>query len=511
MTGSYKFMRRADIGLRLRMKLGVLLACFQHRGQVTDFSNKYGVSRSFLYDLKHRAELGLSTCFEVEERLEKERSERRFIAWQAILGLRCIGKCSLSAISELLGLADEALPNSTCFISQFLKTLGAGLGKLINWQGEVYYACDEIFMVGHQPVLVTIDPNSSAILCMEVLDNLSKEAWKKHWQDLIDAGIYPLGLVKDEGVAMSAAQADFFVGELADVAQQTDTFHAVSHRIGLYAKRLEKKVDKAIEHEWERQEKIQSAKSEDVIAKRTAAYETACEETLQAIEQFEGFQFLYFHILQQLNTFDSKGQVRQQQNAIQEVKTALELMRELQISGLEEELQTIENLLPDLFNFLNKAQIVHYQLEADLGEVPTYFWTYAWQAMKKSRKIKNYAKSKAAAQKAQLALQLLEEHYAASKHDFEALKTKVFSLLDSIVQSSSLVETINSMLRPYMNEAKNQLSQEQVNIIRFYLNHRIYKRGKRAGKAPIELLSGKKMEQSWCDLLLEKAIQQATL
>ena len=504
---SYKFMRRADISFELRMKLGVLLACFQHHGQVTNFSNKYGVSRSFLYDLKHRAESGLSACFAVEERLEMERSERRFIAWRAILRLRCIGKCSLSAISELLGLQDERLPNSTCFISQFLKTLGVGLGKLVNWQGKTHYGCDEIFMVGHQPVLVTVDPNSSAILCIEVLAHLSKEAWQAHWQRLIDAGIYPLGMVKDEGVAMSAAQAEFFVDELSDVTQQTDTFHAISHRLGLYARRLEKAADKAIEHEWDRQSKIQSAKKEEVIARRVAAYQAACIDTARAIEQFEGFQWLYFHILRQLNTFDSKGQVRQQQNAIQEVKVALELMRELQIPGLEEELQTIENLLPKLFNFLAKAQIVHYQLEADLGEIPTYFWTYAWQAMKQSRKMKNYAKSKAAAQRAQLALQLLAEHYATSTQAFEALKNKVFSHLDSIVQSSALVETINSMLRPYMNGAKNQLSQEQLNIIRFYLNHRVYQRGKRAGQAPIELLSGKKLEQSWCELLLEKAIQ----
>mgnify|MGYP000050048060 FL=1 len=85
------------------------------------------------------------------------------------------------------------------------------------------------------------------------------------------------------------------------------------------------------------------------------------------------------------------------------------------------------------------------------------------------------------------------------------MKRNIFSRLDGIVQSSALVETINSILRPYMNEARNQLSVEQLNVIRFYLNHRIYKRGKRKGFAPIELLSGKKLKQSWLDLLLAKA------
>ena len=50
---SYKFIRRSDITPALRMKLGVLLVCFNYHGQVTQFSKKYGVSRSFLYSLKN--------------------------------------------------------------------------------------------------------------------------------------------------------------------------------------------------------------------------------------------------------------------------------------------------------------------------------------------------------------------------------------------------------------------------------------------------------------------------
>jgi len=77
--------------------------------------------------------------------------------------------------------------------------------------------------------------------------------------------------------------------------------------------------------------------------------------------------------------------------------------------------------------------------------------------------------------------------------------------MDGIVQSSALVETINSILRPYMNEARNQVSSEQLNVIRFYLNHRVYKRGKRKGFVPIELLKGEKLKHDWLDLLLAKA------
>jgi len=485
LTISYKFIRRPDISPELRLKLGVILYCFKRHGQVTNFAEKYDVSRSFLYDLKGVVSGQLSGLFDLPVSPAVSRTLNRQRAWEEILDLRLVGKCSLGSISTLLS-REESLSNSTCFISQFLKELGGRLAKTIDWQGRVHFACDEIFMIGHQPILVTVDPESTAILQIEKLMRLSKEAWETHWQRLIDKDIIPLSLVKDEGVAMNAAQAE---GVMSEVDDQTDVFHAIAHRLGLYDKRLEKRVDKAIVDEWERQRKIQSATKQDIIVKRKALYKSACQDTLLAIEQFEGFRFLYFHMLNQLNIFNSKGQVRQQQTAIEEVRVAIEMMRELQISGLNEQLDTIEKLLPKLFNFLARAKIVHQELQDDLGEIPTYFWTYAWQSEKKSRKIKDYAKSQAAAQKAAIALDLLQEHYQLTADEFEVLKKGIFKQLDAIIQSSALVETINSLLRPYMNQSKNQVSQEQLNLIRFYLNHRVYQRGKRKGYAPIEFKS----------------------
>jgi hypothetical protein len=74
---------------------------------------------------------------------------------------------------------------------------------------------------------------------------------------------------------------------------------------------------------------------------------------------------------------------------------------------------------------------------------------------------------------------------------FDTLNVLVFDKLDSIVRASSLVEMVNSLLRPYLHSCKGQSTQEALNLIMFYHNHRRYKSGKRQGKAPIELLTGK--------------------
>ncbi len=76
--------------------------------------------------------------------------------------------------------------------------------------------------------------------------------------------------------------------------------------------------------------------------------------------------------------------------------------------------------------------------------------------------------------------------------------------MNSVIRSSSLVEMVNSILRTYLNQSKGQISQEFLNLIMFYHNHRRYKSGRRKGKAPIELLTGQTLEAHWLDLLVEK-------
>jgi hypothetical protein len=88
--------------------------------------------------------------------------------------------------------------------------------------------------------------------------------------------------------------------------------------------------------------------------------------------------------------------------------------------------------------------------------------------------------------------------------DFETVKTEVFAQLDKIIQSSAIVENINSIVRAFLNTSRNNINQETLNLIMFYHNHRRYKAGKRKGKTPMELLTGTKQENDWLEILLEK-------
>ena len=80
----------------------------------------------------------------------------------------------------------------------------------------------------------------------------------------------------------------------------------------------------------------------------------------------------------------------------------------------------------------------------------------------------------------------------------------MFDKLDSIVRASSLVEMVNALLRPSLRSCKGHITQETLNLIMFYHNHRRYKSGKRQGKAPMELLTGKPLEAPWWELLYQQ-------
>ena len=84
-----------------------------------------------------------------------------------------------------------------------------------------------------------------------------------------------------------------------------------------------------------------------------------------------------------------------------------------------------------------------------------------------------------------------------------AVQQEIYSRLDKIVQSSAMVECINSIIRPYLNTSKNHVTQEFLNVLMYYLNHRRYVDGVRKDKTPMEILTGKEQTKDWIASLFE--------
>ena len=81
----------------------------------------------------------------------------------------------------------------------------------------------------------------------------------------------------------------------------------------------------------------------------------------------------------------------------------------------------------------------------------------------------------------------------------DLLRNQVASTLDGLLRSSALVENANSRLRPYLNSRKG-VSQGFLDLLALYLNSKTYRRGKRKGHNPFELL-GVEISDDWLELV----------
>ena len=101
--------------------------------------------------------------------------------------------------------------------------------------------------------------------------------------------------------------------------------------------------------------------------------------------------------------------------------------------------------------------------------------TLAWQWNKALIKAKKEDRRKRAKENYLFYIEYAKDILGDSYKD---IKSKLFDELDNIIQASSMVENINSILRPYLDHSKNQINQEFLNLFAFYHNHRRYRAGK---------------------------------
>ena len=79
----------------------------------------------------------------------------------------------------------------------------------------------------------------------------------------------------------------------------------------------------------------------------------------------------------------------------------------------------------------------------------------------------------------------------------DAIREKIVTALDTEVRSSSLIENVNSTLRPLLETCRGEGAQSTLDLFAYVHNRRRFVRGKRAGQAPIEILTGTEMETTW--------------
>jgi hypothetical protein len=487
-----KFIRRHDLTPHTRIDI-VRLAWLNQGiyGKMTQIAQEYHISRTLLYQLLWTANLQLTTLFSAHK---PHVQVPQPLLEPLILLLRLEGKCSIPSLTSILQYF-QYQPNSVGYLSERFHTYGAALPSTLAMAEHkvVFYLSDEIF-ARHQPILVTIEAQSTAILKIQLASDRSAETWKAHFDDLGAHRFHSIGMASDRGLGLVAG----YQAACQDARWVCDRFHEFQ---ALFDRRhqLERKAYAAIAKEDEAAHTFHNAKSEANLHKRLQHYEhahQACEHAMARYDQLD----LLLHLLRDaLHLCSPFGRLRTVEGVRSELTSLLSLIEEVDDSVLPKLLQPIRSHLDDILAPFEQAESIHAELLHLLPQQILDALVLAWhhehlsyQSQAKRKRYHQYENQ-----------QWLDFAEGLLDHQFAPLQALVFEKLDSIIQASSLVELVNSFIRPYLNSSKGQITQETLNLIMFYHNHRRYKSGKRQGKAPIELLTGEALEADWVELLIQ--------
>jgi hypothetical protein len=487
-----KFIRRHDLTPHARIDI-VRLAWLNQGtyGKMTQIAQDYHISRTFLYQLIWAANLQLETLFSDQQPHVQDAQP----LWEPfILLLRLEGKCSIPSLSSILKYF-QYQPNSVGYLSECFQHYGGALPSTLAMAEHtvVFYLSDEIF-ARHQPILVTIEAHSTAILKMQLASDRSAETWKAHFDDLGAHRFHSIGMVSDRGLGLVAG----YHAACQDARWVCDRFHEF-HDLFDRRRQLERKAYAAIAKEDEAAQTFHNAKSEANLHKRLQHYEHAHQACAQAIARYDQLDLLLHLLRDALHLCSPFGRLRTVAGVRSELMVLLSLLEEIDDAVLLKLLHPIRSHLDEILAPFEQAESIHGELldlvPQQLLDALVLAWHHEHLSYQSHTKQKHYHQHERQ--------QWLDFAEGLLEHQFEPLKAVVFEKLDTMVQASSLVELVNSFIRPYLNSSKGQITQETLNLIMFYHNHRRYKSGKRQGKAPIELLTGEALEADWVALLIQ--------
>lgn len=462
--------RLAELDLSTRITLAQeMLQPLPERewGRVTELAQTYGVSRSFLYQLRGRALNALSSGLApgqpgpqpLEERLLIDRDFIR----RAIVVLPLL-KGTVRDIQQglqwLLG-----VQRSTGYISQTLTAAGEqatlyneGLTVPLPILGEA----DEIFQ-GSQPCLTVVDGRSFLVLNLTPAEARDGTTWGVTYLNLVERGIQFHDLACDGGTGLRAGVKEAGLA----IPLRPDLFHLLqeAHRL---TRRLEGAAYKALENA----ERARRAALQDrgLLPRRGRPLKIKVPlpqaelAEAEAIDRFDTCCWLLTEIRQALEPLTSDQRLVSTAETQATLETALTLLKELAAPNITAFAEALQSNIPELMAPLVWLEQQLKPLLNPLAADTQASLIWAWQ------------------HRHDLNLDLDTDFPQPLRPVVQA----VWQTLALFHRSSSLAESLHSWLRPYL-QIHRGLPKWLLPLLQLFWNHHIFQRGKRAGHSPLEL------------------------
>ena len=482
-------------------------------GTITRLAEAYNISRVSVYALEERVISRLAQPPEQAASLplpllaptdSKESLKARID--RLILTVLFPGNASIRPTQVIL---EEALGElrSIGYISKVRFDAGIKAGAFlsgINYAplGPTILMRDETFFQG-RPMLLTVDPVTTVITSAQVAADCKADTWAIELMEVQEQGLSLAGLTED-----MAKMYDLSVelAEIEDVLQQKDTWHL--ERDGGKVHRALKKAAYGAITTVINLEKTLLKKWDDALFEEK--YIPAVAKEANAIEQYDEFEEWLGHLCDALELVDIRsGEIREaavSQWLLEEVITGMEGIEHKRVKKYA---KTLRNHQSQLLTFLDwTAEALTGYDDTLSAIIPDENARLQFiQAVARSWKlnqtqINGHTQWKKEAEKAAS----LVESLTNTDETLAELALSLCQILDASGRTSSLIESINSLLKSFFRNRKGFKNRETMqaflNLFVLWHNTRVYaSRSKRGGKSPFQHAGIELESDDWLTLL----------
>ena len=511
--------KRQDLGLSDRLFIGAVVNMPKEQrpwGSITWLADVFRTSRPTIYAIAERARTGMAAlpggrpAQSAASAVDQSSAEQptgvsvtpNRLA-RTILTMLMPGGVSERHVADCLRVAlDQS--RSLGFISELLHTAGQRAGRILeavdhSSLGAVMQARDELF-VGREPILLMVEPHSLVITGLYAATDRDAETWGCVLLLTQDRQVQIRGLAEDGCIPYAASCREAGL----DTAIQKDVWHPLAdatqvvedvEREALRAMTAAARLEKSLRKRW-----TDAAFDEWV---------TLTEQAERLLEQSAQLRFWRECLWDAVEVVDLRsGEIRDRainEWLLNETLANLEQLDHPRIQALTGRLRAQSS---ELLTFLDSLA---HPLQAWQAKVAQHFpepeWARFFQASvarlwRLEHALRNGQRQ---FQAATLAARQLVAEFVADDPPAHRLAQELLSLLERTVRTSSAAETINSVLRPYLEsrrECTDLVSRQLfLNLFALWFNMHKFERGPRKGKSPYELAGIALGSEDWLTLL----------
>ena len=517
-TQSLPGWKRTDIGLAERLFIGAVLNIPQEQrpwGIVSWLAGVLGTSRPTLYAIGEWAKVGLLSPPSLPKITSKNTSvssskdnEKAILVTpnrmkRMALALVLPGGVSGRSAEICLQTAfDEG--RSPAFLSALVHEAGQRAGEILAKvnhavMGAISQARDEIF-VGRDPILLMVDPRSLVITGLYAAADRDAETWGCVLLFTQDRGVQIKNLAEDGCIpyGKSCKLAKLYAAIQKDVWHSLTDVRKVIHDIEREAyRKLEEaeKLEKQLRKQWD-----------DAVFTKWVELNQQFEDLLA---QINALTFWLGCLWDAVELVDWRnGEIRNRAINQWLADETLKGIKQLSHPRIKKLAERLENQLPEMLTFLDEiaqpltdwqAQVQkHFQDDS----CTNCFQRSVARLWRLEHALRNGHKKfrKAALEAGQWLAAWIDDDA-----QLKPLAEKLIDILERTVRTSSAAETINIVLRPYLDrrrECTDLVSRQLfLNLFTLWFNMHRFDRGPRKDKSPYELAGIDLGTDDWLTLL----------